>query len=127
MTPVVKICGLSTPDTLDVALEAGADMVGFVFFPPSPRNISFQTARELSSRVQGRAHKVANTVDTPTAKEIGIPSAVRMMKARPRSRRTMAQSTLVPVIAAASGRTISSTISLKANTMMSKPLIGIAG
>jgi phosphoribosylanthranilate isomerase len=63
MTPLVKICGLSTPDTLDIALDAGADMVGFVFFPPSPRNISFQTARELSSRVKGRARKVANTVD----------------------------------------------------------------
>jgi phosphoribosylanthranilate isomerase len=63
MTPLVKICGLSTPETLDVALDAGADMVGFVFFPPSPRNISFQTARELSGRVNGRAGKVALTVD----------------------------------------------------------------
>jgi len=63
MALTVKICGLSTPETLDVALDAGADMVGFVFFPASPRNISFQTARELSSRVKGRAGKVANTVD----------------------------------------------------------------
>ena len=39
---VVKICGLSTPETLDVALDAGADMVGFVFFPPRPRNVSLQ-------------------------------------------------------------------------------------
>ncbi len=36
MTTLVKICGLSTPDTLDVALEAGADMVGFVFFRTEP-------------------------------------------------------------------------------------------
>jgi len=63
MSLTVKICGLSTPKTLDVALDAGADMVGFVFFPPSPRNISFETARALASRVQGRARKVANTVD----------------------------------------------------------------
>jgi phosphoribosylanthranilate isomerase len=63
MSLTVKICGLSTPETLDVALDAGADMVGFVFFPPSPRNISFETARALASRVQGRARKVANTVD----------------------------------------------------------------
>ena len=63
MTTLVKICGLSTPETLDVALGAGADMVGFVFFPPSPRNISFETARALESRVQGRARKVALTVD----------------------------------------------------------------
>jgi phosphoribosylanthranilate isomerase len=63
MTTLVKICGLSTPETLDVALDAGADAVGFVFFPSSPRNISFQTARELSARVKGRAKKVALTVD----------------------------------------------------------------
>ena len=63
MTPLVKICGLSTPDSLDVALDAGADMVGFIFFPPSPRNVSLETARALGSRVQGRARKVAVTVD----------------------------------------------------------------
>ena len=34
MALLVKICGLKTPDALDAALEAGADMVGFVFFPP---------------------------------------------------------------------------------------------
>ena len=63
MTLLVKICGLSTPDALDVALDAGADMVGFIFFPPSPRNVSLETARALESRVQGRARKVAVTVD----------------------------------------------------------------
>jgi phosphoribosylanthranilate isomerase len=63
MTPLVKICGLSTPDALDAALEAGADMVGFVFFAPSPRNIALETARSLSARVHGRAEKVALTVD----------------------------------------------------------------
>jgi len=63
MALLVKICGLSTPETLDVALDAGADMVGFVFFPPSPRNISVETARALSARVKGRARKVALTVD----------------------------------------------------------------
>lgn len=63
MALTVKICGLSTPEALDVALDAGADMVGFVFFAPSPRNISFATARDLGARVQGRAKKVALTVD----------------------------------------------------------------
>jgi phosphoribosylanthranilate isomerase len=63
MSPIVKICGLSTPDALDAALEAGADMVGFVFFPPSPRNISFRTVAALEARVRGRAHKVALSVD----------------------------------------------------------------
>ncbi|MDQ2082098.1 phosphoribosylanthranilate isomerase [Xanthobacteraceae bacterium Astr-EGSB] len=63
MTLLVKICGLSTPETLDVALDAGADMVGFVFFPPSPRNVSVEAAQELGARVRGRALKVALSVD----------------------------------------------------------------
>src|SRR2546421_3290333 len=63
MALIVKICGLSTPVALDVALDAGADMVGFIFFPPSPRNVSLETARALGTRVQGRARKVAVTVD----------------------------------------------------------------
>ena len=67
MTILVKICGLSTPETLDVALEAGADMVGFVFFPPSPRNISFEQARALGLRVKDKAKKVALVVDADDA------------------------------------------------------------
>src|SRR5271154_769377 len=63
MSLTVKICGLSTSEALDVALDAGADMVGFVFFPPSPRNISFKAAAALESRVRGMAKKVALTVD----------------------------------------------------------------
>jgi len=63
MSLIVKICGLSTAETLDVALDAGADMVGFVFFPPSPRNLSFKVASALEGRVRGRAKKVALSVD----------------------------------------------------------------
>lgn len=63
MSLVVKICGLSNSESLDAALDAGADMVGFVFFPPSPRNLSFKTAAALESRVRGRARKVALSVD----------------------------------------------------------------
>jgi len=67
MSLLVKICGLSTRETLDVALGAGADMVGFVFFPPSPRHLSLETARELGKRAKGRASKVALTVDADDA------------------------------------------------------------
>lgn len=67
MSLLVKICGLSTRETLDVALEAGADMVGFVFFAPSPRHISLETARNLGKRAKGRAVKVALTVDADDA------------------------------------------------------------
>ena len=63
MTVEIKICGLMTPEAVDVALDAGADMVGFVFFPPSPRHLSFETAQALGARVAGRARKVALSVD----------------------------------------------------------------
>ncbi len=63
MPIVIKICGLRTPEALDVALHAGADMVGFVFFPPSPRHVDASTARALGARVRGRARKVALSVD----------------------------------------------------------------
>ncbi|MCZ7661324.1 MAG: phosphoribosylanthranilate isomerase [Xanthobacteraceae bacterium] len=67
MSLLVKICGLRTPETLDVALEAGADLVGFVFFPPSPRNVALAEARALAARVQGRAGKVMLSVDAEDA------------------------------------------------------------
>jgi phosphoribosylanthranilate isomerase len=67
MSLLVKICGLSTRETLDVALAAGADMVGFVFFPPSPRHLSLERARELGRLAKGRATKVALTVDADDA------------------------------------------------------------
>jgi phosphoribosylanthranilate isomerase len=67
MKVIVKICGLSTPEALDVALEVGADMVGFVFFPPSPRHLTFERAHALASRVLERAQKVALTVDADDA------------------------------------------------------------
>ena len=67
MPLLVKICGLSTRETLKVALEAGADMVGFVFFPPSPRHLSLEAARELGRQAKGRATKVALTVDADDA------------------------------------------------------------
>jgi phosphoribosylanthranilate isomerase len=63
VTTLVKICGLKAPESLEVALEAGADLVGFVFFPPSPRHLDGATARALGRQVAGRARKVALTVD----------------------------------------------------------------
>src|SRR6266567_396287 len=67
MSLIVKICGLSTPEMLDVALDAGADMVGFVFFPPSPRHLDLETARDLGKHVRHSAVKVALTVDADDA------------------------------------------------------------
>jgi len=67
MSLLVKICGLSTRETLQAALDAGADMVGFVFFPPSPRHLSLEIARDLGRQVKRRALKVALTVDADDA------------------------------------------------------------
>jgi phosphoribosylanthranilate isomerase len=67
MSLLVKICGLSTRETLETALEAGADMVGLVFFPPSPRHLSLELGRDLGRQVKGRALKVALTVDADDA------------------------------------------------------------
>jgi len=69
MALLIKICGLNAPGALDTALAAGADMVGFVFFAPSPRHIGYDTARALGARVRGRAQKVALFVD-PSDQEL---------------------------------------------------------
>jgi phosphoribosylanthranilate isomerase len=67
MTVKVKICGLTTEASLDVALASGADMVGIVFFPPSPRNVTASLAGRLASRARGRAKIVALMVDPSDA------------------------------------------------------------
>jgi phosphoribosylanthranilate isomerase len=76
MTLLVKICGLSTSDTLDAALDGGADLVGFVFFPASPRHIGFDTARALGTQVRDRAGKVALSVDADDATLAAIVEAL---------------------------------------------------
>jgi phosphoribosylanthranilate isomerase len=63
MPTEVKICGLSGEEGVDAALEAGADFVGFLLFPPSPRNVSLERAAMLAHRARGKARIVAVTVD----------------------------------------------------------------
>jgi len=70
MSLTVKICGLSTEETLDAALAAGADMVGFVFFPRSPRFVTTEVAARLADRARGRAEIAALAVDMDDA-ELG--------------------------------------------------------
>jgi phosphoribosylanthranilate isomerase len=62
-TGLIKICGLSTPQTLEVALEAGADMIGLVHFPKSPRHVSVEQGRALAAMARGKAKIVALTVN----------------------------------------------------------------
>jgi len=59
----VKICGISTPEALGVAAEAGADLVGFVFFPASPRAVSPARAGEISASLEGGPGRVGLFVD----------------------------------------------------------------
>ncbi len=63
----VKICGLTTVETLDAALDGGAAFVGAVMFGKSPRNIAPADAAELFERARGRAGIVAVTVDADDA------------------------------------------------------------
>jgi len=77
MSLIVKICGLSTRETLGAALDAGADMVGFVFFPPSPRHLSLEVARDFGKQAGRRALKVALTVDADDATLANIVEALR--------------------------------------------------
>ncbi len=77
MALLVKICGLKTPEAVEAALDAGADMVGFVFFPPSPRNLGYEAARALGEQVRGRARKVALSVD---ATDVDLARAVEALK-----------------------------------------------
>lgn len=77
MPLTIKICGLMTPQALDVALDSGADMVGFVFFAPSPRNLGLELARTLGERVRGRAGKVALTVNANNHTLAGIIDALK--------------------------------------------------
>ena len=63
----IKICGLSTAETFDAALDNGASHVGFIFFAKSPRNVSPELAGQLRHAARGRAMAVAVTVDADDA------------------------------------------------------------
>lgn len=66
MAVQVKICGLNDEESIDVALEAGADFIGFVFFAKSPRAVSAEQAAELVQFVEG-VGKVGLFVDPDDA------------------------------------------------------------
>jgi phosphoribosylanthranilate isomerase len=67
MPTEVKICGLSDEEGVDAALEAGADFIGLLLFPPSPRNVSLERGVKLAARARGKANIVAVTVDADDA------------------------------------------------------------
>jgi len=67
MSMIIKICGLKTPETLNAAINAGADWVGFVFFPKSPRHVTLDLAKDLGQIAGTRVKKVALVVDADDA------------------------------------------------------------
>ena len=69
MTPpvTVKICGINDAAGFDAAAAAGADMVGFVFYPPSPRAVTPAQAAALSARRAGGPLRVGLFVDAEDA------------------------------------------------------------
>ena len=73
-----KICGLSTPETLDAAVAGGARHVGFVFFPPSPRHLSFDKAAGLAARTPDRVKRIGVFVDPDDALLAGAIAAGRL-------------------------------------------------
>jgi phosphoribosylanthranilate isomerase len=74
----VKICGINDPAGFDTAVEAGADWLGFVFFPPSPRSVSPSTAAALSARMTGGPLRVGLFVDPTEALIASVLDAVRL-------------------------------------------------
>jgi len=63
MALLVKICGVNAAGPADAAVRAGADLVGMVFHPKSPRNLSFEVARSLAERLRGRVQLTALVAD----------------------------------------------------------------
>jgi phosphoribosylanthranilate isomerase len=77
MTVRAKICGLSTPETVNAALAGGAAMIGLNFFPKSPRCVGVEVAARLAEPVRGRMKIVAITVDMDNAEIDRIAVVVR--------------------------------------------------
>jgi phosphoribosylanthranilate isomerase len=70
---LIKICGLTTPDAVDAAVDAGATHVGLVHFEPSPRHLSLADAAKLRMRVPSHVKVVLLTVNMeplPTAEAL---------------------------------------------------------
>src|SRR4051794_18758427 len=74
---LIKICGLSTPETIDAAIDAGATHVGLVHYPPSPRHVSLEQAAALRRRVPSRTKVVLLLVNEQPQPTIDAITAIR--------------------------------------------------
>ena len=82
MSIEVKICGLTDAAAVKAAVEGGAAMCGFVFFPASPRNLTPKDAAELTKGVPDGVIRVGLTVDANDAllAEIALVAKVDMVQ-----------------------------------------------
>ena len=76
--PLIKICGITTPDALDAAIAARASHVGFNFYAPSPRYASASLAADLSRWAEGRIARVGVFVDADDALLAEVLAAARL-------------------------------------------------
>ena len=64
-SPQVKVCGLTVADEALACAQSGADAIGLVFYPPSPRFVTAATAREICAKLPAGVRKVGVFVDAP--------------------------------------------------------------
>lgn len=74
----VKICGISDPAALDAAVGAGADWVGFNFFPPSPRFVTSAQAAALAARMPPGIPRVGLFVNPEESQIADVLSALQL-------------------------------------------------
>lgn len=87
----IKICGLSTPETLGAAIGGGASHVGFVHFASSPRHVGHDRLTQLAARVPAHIRKVAVTVNADDAlieslAQAGTPDVLQLHGSEPPAR-----------------------------------------
>jgi phosphoribosylanthranilate isomerase len=75
--PEIKICGLSTPEAIDAAVDAGAHYIGLVHHEPSPRHVSLQQAADLRARIPERTKVVLLLVNQQPQPTVAAIRAVR--------------------------------------------------
>jgi phosphoribosylanthranilate isomerase len=63
----IKICGLTTPEMAELCADAGVDAIGMIFFPPSPRHVSPQRARQVAAAVPEHVARVGVFVEHSAA------------------------------------------------------------
>ncbi len=110
MPVTAKICGLSTPATIDAAVAGGASHIGFVFFPPSPRHVTFDRAAALASPVPKHVGRVGVFVDPEDAlidhaiRAAGL-DALQLHRVSPERAAAIGTRTRLPVWAAVAVKT----------------------